>query len=323
MSQPFFSSEVIGNFMQEKKELNGILPLWKPAGMTSHDCVIKIRKLLKTKNVGHTGTLDPNVTGVLPICVGQATKVVQYLTDAGKSYIGEVTIGVSTTTEDADGEVVKQKKIAKPIKRDELLAVLNQLTGEIEQIPPMFSAVKVKGKRLYEYAREGISVERPKRRVTIYELTLLDDKEIFTGDTIRFSIKVNCSKGTYIRTLAVMIGEQLGYPAHMSNLVRIASAGIRQQDCFTFTEIEDKLDTDNIDDLLLPIEVALNELPKLEIHDTLASRVRNGAVLPIPEPFENYEGPIAIIYQGKVIAIYKQHPTKVGMMKPDRVLVFE
>ena len=118
-------------------------------------------------------------------------------------------------------------------------------------------------------------------------------------------------------------GEKLDYPAHMSNLVRIASAGIRQQDCFTFTEIEDKLDTDNIDDLLLPIEVALNELPKLEIHDTLASRVRNGAVLPIPEPFENYEGPIAIIYQGKVIAIYKQHPTKVGMMKPDRVLVFE
>lgn len=309
--------------MAEKQQLNGIVPLWKPAGMTSHDCVMKIRKLLRTKKVGHTGTLDPNVTGVLPICVGQATKVVQYLTDAGKSYIGEVTIGTSTTTEDSDGEVVEQKNISSPIKREQILAVLEQLTGEIEQIPPMFSAVKVKGKRLYEYAREGITVERPKRKVTIYELNLLNQDEVFTGDTIRFSIEVSCSKGTYIRTLAVMIGEMLGYPAHMSKLVRTSSAGIQQKDCFTFEEIEDKINSGKIDEIFLPIEAALNELPKLEIHDTLASRVRNGAVLPLPEPYLQEEGPIAITHNEKVIAIYRKHPTKIGMMKPDRVLVFE
>ncbi len=191
--------------------MEGILPLYKPAGMTSHDCVFRLRKILKTKKVGHTGTLDPDVTGVLPICIGKATKVAEYITDAGKTYEGEVTIGFSTTTEDASGEIVETKKVNRTIQREEILQILQSLTGEIKQTPPMFSAVKVSGTRLYEYARKGIEVERPTRVVTIYSIDLLDDRDVFKGDeTISFRFRVSCSKGTYIRTLAVTIGQILG-----------------------------------------------------------------------------------------------------------------
>ncbi|MDP4107873.1 MAG: tRNA pseudouridine(55) synthase TruB, partial [Bacillota bacterium] len=156
--------------------MEGILPLFKPAGLTSHDCIFKLRKILKTKKVGHTGTLDPDVTGVLPVCIGRATKVAEYVTDAGKAYEGEVTIGFSTTTEDASGEVVEKKTIDRVITREEIEAVFSSLTGEIEQTPPMYSAVKVNGTRLYEYARKGIEVERPTRKVRIYSIELLDDR---------------------------------------------------------------------------------------------------------------------------------------------------
>ncbi|MCU9612061.1 tRNA pseudouridine(55) synthase TruB [Caldibacillus lycopersici] len=301
--------------------MNGILPLWKPAGFTSHDCVMKVRKLLKTKKVGHTGTLDPSVTGVLPIAIGNATKVVQYIIEAGKSYEGVVTLGKSTTTEDQDGEVVAAKPIEKPITREEILAVLKQLTGEIVQVPPMFSAVKVNGKRLYEYAREGKTVERPERRVTIYELELLDNQESYAGDTVSFPIRVKCSKGTYIRTLAVTIGEMLGYPTHMSKLVRTSAAGIVEEQCITLEDVAEAMERGTIQEKLLPIELTLEQLPKYEIHDTLAVGVKNGSVLPIPDFLENVEQPIAIYYEQKIIAIYKKHPTKTGLMKPDRVLL--
>src|SRR3954463_6225595 len=135
--------------------MEGIIPLYKPKGMTSHDCVFKLRKILKMKRIGHTGTLDPDVTGVLPICIGKATKVAEYITDAGKTYEGEVTLGFSTTTEDASGEVVERKTVDRMITRDEIIKVFNTLPGQIQQTPPMYSAVKVGGVRLYEYARKG------------------------------------------------------------------------------------------------------------------------------------------------------------------------
>src|SRR3954470_17482435 len=201
--------------------MEGIIPLYKPKGMTSHDCVFKLRKILKMKRIGHTGTLDPDVTGVLPICVGKATKVAEYITDAGKAYEGEVTIGYSTSTEDASGEVIERRKVDRTILSSEIMQIFQKLTGTITQTPPMYSAVKVNGKRLYEYARQGIEIERPSRMVTIYSMELLDDRIQFSGEDISFRFRVSCSKGTYIRTLAVMIGEALGYPAHMSDLCRI------------------------------------------------------------------------------------------------------
>ena len=153
--------------------MDGVLLLDKPAGMTSHDCVNIVRKVLKTKKVGHTGTLDPSVTGVLPICVGRATKISQFLTANEKEYLGEVTIGFSTTTEDADGELVEEKRVDRTITKEEVEAALKSMLGSSIQVPPMYSAVKVNGKKLYEYARAGLEVERPRREVTIYELELL------------------------------------------------------------------------------------------------------------------------------------------------------
>ncbi len=301
--------------------MEGILPLYKPAGMTSHDCVFKLRKILKTKKVGHTGTLDPDVTGVLPICIGRATKVAEYITDAGKAYEGEVTLGFSTATEDASGEVVERKIVDRVITRKEILDVLQSFVGEITQTPPMYSAVKVNGKRLYEYARKGIEVERPSRTVKIYSISLMDEQVEFSGETVSFHFQVECSKGTYIRTLAVMIGEKLGFPAHMSKLKRIRSASFSLENCLTFTEIEEKMEQGTLEDSLYPVEWAVSHLPKFYINDKVAEKVKNGMVLPLPEQFQLWDGPIvAENEEGFALAIYAKHPTKQGLMKPVKVL---
>ncbi len=301
--------------------LEGILPLLKPKGLTSHDCVFKLRKILKMKRIGHTGTLDPDVTGVLPICLGRATKVAEYITDAGKSYEGEVTIGFSTTTEDASGDIVEKIKVKESFSREKILAVLETLTGEITQTPPMYSAVKVNGKRLYEYARQGIEIERPSRSVMIYSIELLDERTTFTGDPIRFRFRVSCSKGTYIRTLAVMIGDELGLPAHMSELVRIQSASFAISDCLSLEDIEREVETGTLSEKIYPLETALSHLPKYRINDTVAKKVKNGAVLNIPEQLKDTKGPIVLeTGEGMALAIYEHHPQKQGVMKPAKVL---
>lgn len=301
--------------------MEGILPLFKPAGMTSHDCVFKLRKILRTKKVGHTGTLDPDVTGVLPICIGRTTKVAEYITDAGKAYDGEVTIGFSTTTEDASGEVVESKVVDRTIKREEILQVLESLTGQIVQTPPMYSAVKVNGKRLYEYARQGIEVERPSRKVNIFSIELLDDRDEFEGESITFKFRVDCGKGTYIRTLAVMIGEELGYPAHMSWLQRIKSASYTLQDCLTLEQVETLMNEGGIMEFLRPLESAVSHLPKYVLSDKVAEKVKNGALLPVPDFLQNINGPIiAETEQGMALAIYAAHPEKANVLKPVKVL---
>ena len=300
--------------------MEGIIPLYKPKGMTSHDCVFKLRKILKMKRIGHTGTLDPDVTGVLPICIGKATKVAEYITDAGKTYEGEVTLGFSTTTEDASGEVVETRKVDRVISKSEIIEMLHTFTGTIRQTPPMFSAVKVNGKRLYEYARQGIEIERPTRLVTIYSIELLDES-LNNGETTSFRFRVACSKGTYIRTLAVMIGEALGFPAHMSELSRIKSATFSLSDCFTLEEIETRMLDGTITDILYPIETALSHLPKYVINDKIAEKVKNGAVLPIPDQFKKEDHLLVLESEdGKALAIYIHHPEKPGMMKPSKVL---
>jgi tRNA pseudouridine55 synthase len=305
--------------------LEGVLLLNKPVGMTSHDCVAKMRRLAKTKKVGHTGTLDPDVTGVLPICLGRATKIVEYLTASSKTYEAEVTIGFSTTTEDSSGEEVEKTSVNTPITKEEVEQVLHSMLGSIEQIPPMYSAVKVKGKKLYEYARAGIEVERPMRVITISELLLISDVNN-DGNLTKFRFRVTCSKGTYVRTLAVMIGERLGYPAHMSHLIRTKSGEFDLADCLTFAEIEEAIEQGTLQDSLLTIGDALKDLPKLIIHDTLAEKVKNGAVLELPSEFQEYEvgAPIAVYGEdGRCIAIYAKHPTKQNLMKPTKVLMNE
>ena len=298
--------------------MNGILPLWKERGMTSHDCVFKLRKILKTKKVGHTGTLDPAVEGVLPICIGQATRIAEYLTDAGKTYEAVVSIGRTTTTEDAEGETVEENLSHKVISRNELLEALKQLTGEIEQTPPMYSAVKVNGKRLYEYARKGEIVERPTRKVMIYSLELLDDADNFEGEEVTFRIRIACSKGTYIRTLAVQIGEKLGYPAHMASLVRTASGTFTENECVTLQQVEEIMNEGKIDEVLLPVEYALSSYPFIEVEESNEKQILNGQVLPIHALLKEND---KIVYsiQGKAYAVYIKHPTKEGYMKPEKM----
>ncbi|MCO4850782.1 tRNA pseudouridine(55) synthase TruB [Bacillus vallismortis] len=303
--------------------VNGVLLLHKPVGMTSHDCVMKIRKLLKTKKVGHTGTLDPEVSGVLPICVGRATKIVEYLTEKSKTYDAEITLGFSTTTEDQTGETVETKPVNQDIDKADVEKVLNSLKGKQEQIPPMYSAVKVNGKKLYEYARAGIEVERPKRMITIEDIALTTEIK-HNGETASFRFTVTCSKGTYVRTLAVMIGEKLGYPAHMSHLIRTASGDFSLDECFTFDELEAQAQSGNVEEHAVPIERALNHLPKWIISDTLAKKVENGALLETPEQFSEMasEDRIAVFTEsGSCLAIYFLHPAKKGLLKPAKVLM--
>ncbi|MEK5502089.1 tRNA pseudouridine(55) synthase TruB [Bacillus sp. FSL M8-0168] len=302
---------------------NGVLLLHKPVGMTSHDCVMKIRKMLKTKKVGHTGTLDPEVSGVLPICIGRATKIVEYLTEKSKTYDAEVTLGFSTTTEDQTGEVTERKPVGTPPDEEAVRSVLKSLEGRIKQVPPMYSAVKVGGKKLYEYARAGIEVERPKRTVTIHHIELTSGVA-GEEDTARFRFTVTCSKGTYVRTLAVTIGEKLGLPAHMSHLIRTASGNFSLEECLTFEEIEDHIANGTLSGQLVPIERALDHLPKWIISDTLAKKVENGAVLETPAGLTHLTGEdrLAVFTEdGRCIAVYFPHPSKPGLLKPAKVLV--
>ncbi|HDR8181488.1 TPA: tRNA pseudouridine(55) synthase TruB [Bacillus thuringiensis] len=300
--------------------MEGVVLLHKPKGMTSHDCVFKLRKILREKRIGHTGTLDPDVTGVLPICVGRATKIAQFLTSETKTYEGEVTLGFSTTTEDASGEVVETKNVDRVITRKEVEGALAALTGTIEQMPPMFSAVKVNGKKLYEYARAGQEVERPVRTITIHEFVLLDDREVFEGENISFRFRVTCSKGTYVRTLAVMIGEKLGFPSHMSHLVRTASGEFLLEDCISFEEIEENVQNGTVESIFISIDEALSKFPKMVVDEKQAEKIKNGMFLTnelqITAPF------ITVFDKNDCcLAIYEHHPKHPGMLKPMKVLV--
>ncbi|MCA0983283.1 tRNA pseudouridine(55) synthase TruB [Halobacillus yeomjeoni] len=297
--------------------MDGILPLWKPKGFTSHDCVSKARGMLRTKKIGHTGTLDPDVEGVLPLCVGKATKIVPFLTDTDKVYEAKVKLGFSTETEDATGEVLATEQVNPSLQLEEIEQILEGFRGEITQVPPMYSAVKVKGKKLYEYAREGLEVDRPERQVTIKELTLLSDEVHHEEGTATFSIRVVCSKGTYIRTLCVDIGQALGYPAHMDTLVRTRTADIERADCYTFDEVQQKVDEGHGEQLLLPISKGLSHLATWTVNEDLKPLIKHGRVLDEPEHVK--ADVFTVQCNGEVLAIYQPHPSKAGKVKPVRV----
>ncbi|SES76366.1 tRNA pseudouridine55 synthase [Oceanobacillus limi] len=295
--------------------MNGILPLWKPRGMTSHDCVIRIRKLFKTKKVGHTGTLDPEVEGVLPICIGQATKIVPFLTDTKKKYLAEIMLGTATETEDSQGEIIEQMDVTEIPSKQNIKNVLQSFKGDIIQIPPMYSAVKVNGKKLYEYARANQPVERPKRMVTIYDIEHLpSDKE--NQPTIK--MKVVCSKGTYIRTLCVDIGKKLGYPAHMSDLVRVSTGSISSEQTVGFQTIERAVKEERQENLLLPISNGLTHLEKLHVDLYTKQKVLVGQKLTKPTAVDQ-DRPFVVMHGDQVLAIYQIHPDNPKEIKPVRV----
>lgn len=298
--------------------MNGILPLWKERGMTSHDCVFKVRKILKMKKVGHTGTLDPGVDGVLPICLGTATRLAEYITDAGKTYEAVISIGRSTTTEDAEGDIVEENLTPKRFSREDLQAVFAKLTGTITQTPPMYSAVKVNGRKLYEYARAGQTVERPSREVNIYEIELLSKEDVFEGEEVTFSVRIRCGKGTYIRTLAVQMGELLGYPAHMALLTRVMSGSYERAQCVTLAELQVLADEQRLDEVIRPLETALVDFPQEEITAKNMKQIKNGMQLPMHPKLAEHDK-IVFTEQQKAVAVYVKHPSKEGMMKLEKM----
>lgn len=300
---------------------HGILPVWKERGMTSHDVVFKLRKILKMKKIGHTGTLDPEVEGVLPICLGDATRIASLITDTGKEYVAKVKLGWSTETEDQTGEIVERDSSYKQLSRAQIEEALAKLTGEIEQTPPMYSAVKVNGKRLYEYAREGKVIDRPSRIVQIDAIELLEDAVQFEGEAIEFSIRVSCGKGTYIRTLAVQIGELLGYPAHMSQLERTMSGGFRAEQCVTLQQLQEAVDEGKEMDAIRPLEEALFEFPQVQIEESMLPLIENGQVLQQLDILKTHSY-VVLMNEGKALAIYMRHPTKEGLMKPFKMFPF-
>ncbi|WP_142254858.1 tRNA pseudouridine(55) synthase TruB [Mammaliicoccus sciuri] len=303
--------------------MDGILAIHKEVGMTSHDVVFKLRKILKTKKVGHTGTLDPEVSGVLPICVGKATRVSDYVMESGKSYRAEVTIGVSTTTEDQTGEIVDQKRVDQNLwDKDEMIATLKQLEGDIEQIPPMYSAVKVNGKKLYEYARQNIEVERPIRRVHINSIDLISDI-IYENDTCKFEIEVECGKGTYIRTLATQIGALLNYPAHMSHLIRLKSGGFSLEQAIKLDDLREIVEQDKLQDVILPLEYGLNGLTKVTVHDKdIVTRIQNGQKIEKSLIDESkHDGEFVVWYEDKAIAIMDTYDKNETLYKPKKVFL--
>ena len=297
--------------------MEGILPLWKPKGYTSHDCVSKARGMMRTRKIGHTGTLDPDVEGVLPLCVGKATKIVPFLTDTEKVYEGIVTLGYSTDTEDASGETIESKAVDPSLTIEEVKDAILSFQGNITQTPPMYSAVKVNGKKLYEYAREGIEVERPTRTVTIDEIALLNEDLVKDGDTVSFAIRVVCSKGTYIRTLCVDIGKALGYPAHMASLVRTKTADITAGDCYTFEQVQEAADHDQRDSILLPLARGLTHMNSWDVEEEYVSWIQHGRVFEKPSDLD--EDTFIVKHGEDVLAIYQQHPSKPGLIKPVRV----
>ena len=290
--------------------MNGIINLKKEAGMTSHDAVFKLRKILGTKKIGHGGTLDPDVVGVLPIAVGKATRMVEFMQDEGKVYEGEITLGYSTTTEDASGEVVSETPVLSPLDEKLVDEAIASLTGPITQIPPMYSAVKINGRKLYEYARAGQEVERPERHVTIYSFERTSAIS-YDGHLARFTFRVKCSKGTYIRTLSVDLGEKLGYAAHMSHLTRTSAAGLQLEDALTLEEISKKVDAGQVD-FLHPLEIGTGDLVKVFLTPEQAEEVRYGRFIEL----EQTENQLAAFEGDKLLAILEKRE---HLYKPRKV----
>lgn len=252
--------------------MNGIINVIKPPGMSAHQVVSYLRKLLKVKRAGHTGTLDPGAGGVLPICLGKATKLVPFIIDYDKSYIAELTLGISTSTQDAIGETIEINTNFS-ISPDKLGTVFSQFLGNISQIPPMSSAIRVNGVRLYQLDRQGISVERKARDVIIHELHI--NKIWPQAPSLTFGSRVlfyvSCSKGTYIRTLCHDIGQMLGTEAHMTFLTRTAVGHFTQETAFTLEEIAEMYHENNFD-FVIPMEAALPEFPQIQVQTLMAEK---------------------------------------------------
>lgn len=283
--------------------MNGILLVNKPIDFTSRDVVNKLTKILKTKKVGHTGTLDPIATGVLVVCVGNTTKLCELLTSEHKEYIATIKLGIKTDTLDTTGTIIEEKNYN--VTEEQIIKVLNSFLGDSIQTTPIYSAVKVNGKKLYEYAREGIEVELPKRNINISNIELLSYKD----DEIKF--KTTVSKGTYIRALIDDICTKLNTVGTMSSLIRTKQGQFTLEQTFTLEDIE------NGKYELISIEKALSEIETITINEELYNKVKNGSI--IPKTFNNdYAN---LLYNNKIVAIYKTYDKDNTLAKPFKMFI--
>lgn len=279
--------------------INGIINVYKEAGFTSHDVVAKLRGILKQKKIGHTGTLDPDAVGVLPVCLGNGTRLCDMLADKSKEYVAVMRLGVVTDTQDMSGQILAQAEVA--CTEEEVREAILSFVGPYSQIPPMYSALKVNGKKLYELAREGKEIERQAREVYIKDI------EILSVDLPLVSFRVSCSKGTYIRTLCQDIGEKLGCGAAMDSLKRTRVGNFFVEDALTLTEIEAMAKQGDVMQKVIPVDFVFSALPKLVVKKEFRKRIDNGNFLLLKQvevvegSFSEKEGAQCRIYNDESI----------------------
>lgn len=254
---------------------HGIINVYKEKGFTSHDVVAKLRGICKQKKIGHTGTLDPDAVGVLPVCLGCATRLCDMLTDRDKEYVAVLRLGITTDTQDMTGKVLAKKEPA--VSAEEVRKAVSSFAGEQLQIPPMYSALKVNGKKLYELAREGKEIERKARPITVHEI------EILSENMPEFMIRVNCSRGTYIRTICHDIGQKLSCGAAMVSLKRTKAGDFGIEDAYTLSRIENMAKEGRLSEILLPVEKVFERLPAVTVREEAMKALLNGNQLSVEE----------------------------------------
>jgi tRNA pseudouridine55 synthase len=298
--------------------MDGVLNIYKHPGPTSHDIVDMARRALNMKKIGHAGTLDPLAEGVLLLCIGKATRLSDYLSELPKEYLAEITFGITTSTYDAEGEITS--KCDKEVFEEEVREVLKEFIGEIDQVPPPSSAIRYKGKRLYEYAREGIPVEPPSRRVTIYSFELLE----FNKAERKGIFRINCSKGTYIRALARDIGERIGTGAYLSKLRRTKVGPFSAEEAFPASELK-RENISLIKEKIIPLVDALPHFPLFVVDHKQALRISSGASLSIKRnlfPLGKY---IRVVSPDRQLISIAKVEVKEGQfyLKPEKVFAYE
>ncbi|MGB1950970.1 MAG: tRNA pseudouridine(55) synthase TruB [Marinobacter sp.] len=296
------------------RDVNGILVIDKPQDVTSNGILQQVKRLFGAAKAGHTGALDPLATGVLPLCFGEATKFSQMMLDSDKAYIATARLGVRTETGDSEGAVVEERPVPAGLDAAALEPVLDRFRGAIQQVPSMYSALKHKGRPLYEYAREGIEIERPSRPVTIYELTLLDVRED------ELDIAVSCTKGTYIRSLVEDIGEALGCGAHVIALRRTMASGFTLADAVPVDRLEAMRERDeSLDGLLVAPDAALSMFPEQVLSGPALVSIINGQPVRIPDQLE--EGFVRLYGDERFVGLAEAFPEgEVTKLVPRRLV---
>ncbi len=293
--------------------MNGILVINKDKGYTSHDAVAVIKRLTQEKHLGHTGTLDPNATGVLPICLGYCTRLIEYIDNVPKEYVAEAKLGIRTDTQDIWGNVIQEQNVAE-ISENDILNIIDHYVGDINQVPSIYSSVRVNGRHLYSYAHSGETVDIPSREVKVFSIDLLN----FDPLEGTFSIKVSCGRGTYIRTIISDIGDELGCGACMTFLVRTSACGFDIRDSVSLEELKE-MSPEEIESHIHPAESAVSSMNRVDIDESQKIDFANGKHLKAAQNNMSSEAPVCIFYNGELCGIGKwDNPNRI---KPEKVFI--